>query len=199
MLGAAGSRVIAAHLGNGASLCAMVEGRSVASSMGFSALDGLVMGTRCGALDPGAVLYLLQEKGMSTQQVSDLLYRRSGLLGVSGISSDMETLLATTDPRAAQAIDLFVYRIVCEIGSLAAAMGGVDALVFSGGIGEHAAPVRARISQGCAWLGAVLDDAANRAGRALIHGASSRLLMAVVPTDEEHRIAVHTLRTMEQG
>ncbi|NJM32398.1 MAG: acetate kinase [Limnobacter sp.] len=162
----AGGRVVVAHLGNGASLCAMVDGKSVASTMGFSALEGLVMGTRCGSLDPGVVLYLLQALHMSPQAVSDLLYRQSGLLGVSGISHDMQVLLASGHPHAAQAIDLFVYRIVREIGGLAAAMGGLDALVFTAGIGEHAAPIRQKICQGCSWLGARIDPAANAANLA---------------------------------
>lgn len=193
------AKVIAAHLGNGASLCAMVDGRSVASTMGFSALDGLMMGTRSGTLDPGAVLYLLQELHMSAQEVGELLYRRSGLLGVSGISSDMQVLLASSDPRAAEAIDLFVHRVVCEIGSLTAAMGGIDALVFSAGIGEHAAPIRSRVCQGCAWLGLVIDEDANRCGHEVISAASSRVRVAVVPTDEEHMIALHTLRDIGHG
>ena len=192
----AGGRVIVLHLGNGASLCALQDSKSVASTMGFSALDGLMMGTRCGALDPGVVLYLLQQLHMGADQVSDLLYSRSGLLGVSGISSDMQVLLASSEPRALEAVDLFVHRIVCEIGSLAAAMGGVDALVFTAGIGENAAPIRARVCDGCAWLGAVLDDRNNRDGRMLIHAAHSALLLAVVPTDEEEMIATHTLRLL---
>ena len=193
---AADGRVVVAHLGNGASLCAMKNRQSIASTMGFTALDGLMMGTRCGALDPGVVLYLLKQLHMGADQVSDLLYSRSGLLGVSGISSDMQVLLASSEPRALEAVDLFVHRIVCEIGSLAAAMGGVDALVFTAGIGENAAPIRARICDGCAWLGAVLDDRNNRDGRMLIHAAHSALLLAVVPTDEEEMIATHTLRLL---
>ena len=194
VLGAwAGGKVIVAHLGNGASLCALQGGKSVASTMGFSALDGLMMGTRCGSLDPGVVLYLLQQLHMSAQQVSDLLYSRSGLLGVSGTSSDMQVLLSSADPRAAEALDLFVHRIVCEIGSLAAAMGGLDALVFTAGIGEHAAPIRARICVGSEWLGAKLDEEANDRSRELIHASSSALRLAVVPTNEESIIAAHTL------
>ncbi len=182
-------RVIVAHLGNGASLCAMVDGQSVASTMGFSALDGLVMGTRCGTLDAGVVLHLLQHLGMTVPQVSDLLYSRSGLLGVSGISSDMQVLLNSTDPRAAQAIELFVYRVVGEIGSLTAAMGGLDALVFTAGIGEHAAAIRSRTVAACAWLGAVIDDTANDIDLELIHALSSTVRLAVIPTDEESMIA----------
>jgi acetate kinase len=190
----AGGRVIALHLGNGASLCAIHHGKSVASTMGFSALDGLMMGTRCGMLDAGVVLYLLQQLKMSPQEVSDLLYKRSGLLGVSGISGDMQVLLQSDDPRAAEAIALFVHRVVCDIGSLAAAMGGVDALVFTAGIGQHAAPIRARICEGCEWLGARIDQAANNSGQEKIHSASSALQLAVIPTDEELMIAVHTKR-----
>jgi acetate kinase len=195
VLGAqADGRVIALHLGNGASLCAIHRGKSVASTMGFSALDGLMMGTRCGALDAGVVLYLLQQLHMSPQEVSDLLYTRSGLLGVSGISGDMQVLLQSDDPRAAEAIVLFVHRIVCDIGSLAAAMGGVDALVFTAGIGQHAAPIRALVCKGCEWLGARIDQAANNSGHEKIHAPSSALQLAVIPTDEELMIAVHTLR-----
>jgi len=189
-------RVIVAHLGNGASLCALQNGASVATTMGFSPLDGLVMGTRCGALDPGVVLYLLQHLNMSPQQVSDLLYSRSGLLGMSGLSGDMQVLLASDAPRALAAVDLFVHRIVCEIGALAAAMGGLDALVFTAGIGEHAAPIRARVSAGCAWLGARIDHTANARSAERIDAPSSRLQLAVVPTDEERMIALHTLRLM---
>ena len=192
----ASGKIIVAHLGNGASLCALIDGKSVASTMGFSALDGLVMGTRCGMLDPGVVLYLLQQLGMAPQEVSELLYSRSGLLGVSGISSDMQVLLTSADPRAAAAIELFVHRIVCEIGSLAAAMGGVDALVFTAGIGEHAVPIRERVCRACEWLGAVLDEKANSDGHELIHAPSSALWLAVVATDEESMIAAHTIRCM---
>ena len=195
---AAQGRVVAAHLGNGASLCALVDGKSVASSMGFSALDGLVMGTRCGRLDPGVLLYLLQERHMAPQEVSDLLYRQSGLLGVSGISSDMQVLLASTEPHAAQAIALFVYRIVTEIGALAAAMGGLDALVFTAGIGEHSAAIRALVCAGCAWLGAELDVAANASGQTRIHTSTSRLPLAVISTNEERMIALHTLRNISE-
>lgn len=190
----ASGRVIVAHLGNGASLCALVEGKSVASTMGFSALDGLVMGTRCGSLDPGVVLYLLQERGMTVQEVGHMLYIQSGLLGVSGISADMQVLLASTDLRAAEAIDLFVHRVVCEIGSLAAAMGGLDSLVFTAGIGEHAAPIRHRVCRACEWLGAVLNEEANDTGKELIHADSSAMQLAVVPTNEELMIATQTLR-----
>jgi acetate kinase len=190
-------RVIAAHLGNGASLCAMQDGRSVATTMGFSVLDGLVMGSRCGSIDPGVLLYLLQARGLTPQALSDLLYRASGLLGVSGISSDMQALLDSAAPAAAEAVDLFVYRAVGAIGTMAAALGGVDAIVFSAGMGEHAPEIRARIAAGCAWLGARLDAAANAAGGPLIHAADSRLALAVVPTDEEGTIARHTLAVLK--
>jgi acetate kinase len=184
-------RVIVAHLGNGASLCAMKGLRSVASSMGFSALDGLVMGTRCGALDPGVVLYLMQHEGMDAAAISHLLYSESGLLGVSGISSDMKTLLESSSVQAQEAIDLFVYRVCGQIGQMAAALGGVDALVFTGGIGEHAAPVRARIATTCHWLGARLDAHANTAGHTHISTPGSAMQMALVPTDEEWMVARH--------
>jgi acetate kinase len=190
----AGGRVIVAHLGNGASLCAMRAGKSVDTTMGLTALDGLVMGTRCGALDPGVVLYLLQQRGMDAATVEDLLYHRSGLLGVSGISSDMRALLASPDPRAAEAIELFVFRIVRAAGALAATLGGLDGLVFTAGIGEHAAPIRARVCAGLAWLGIDLDPAANDAGGPRITRPHGRVSAWVVPTDEDRMIAHHTRR-----
>ena len=160
----ASGRVIIAHLGNGASLCAINAGRSVASTMGFTAVDGLMMGTRCGALDPGVLLYVMQEHRMDAAAIEDLIYRKSGLLGVSGISSDMRTLRASSDPRAGEAIALFVYRIVREIGSLTAALGGLDGIVFSGGIGENDAATRAELVDGCGWAGAMLDAERNAHG-----------------------------------
>ena len=160
------SRLIIAHLGNGASLCAVRNGQSVASTMGFTAVDGLMMGTRTGALDPGVLLYLMQERGMDAEAIEDLLYRKSGLLGVSGISPDMRTLRQSTSPNAAEAVALFVYRIVREIGSLAAALGGVDAIVFTAGIGENDSATRAEIAAGCGWLGLVVDEIRNAPGRA---------------------------------
>lgn len=187
----ASGKVVVAHLGNGASLCGMVNGKSVATTMGFSALDGLVMGTRCGAIDPGVVLYLLQFMQMDAQAVSNLLYNDAGLLGVSGISSDMQVLLNSAEPSAIQAIDLFVYRITCEIGALAAAMGGIDALVFTAGIGEHAAIIRERICHACAWLGAQLDATANAQAQEQLSTPSSALFLAMIPTDEEKMIALH--------
>jgi acetate kinase len=189
-------RVVVAHLGNGASLCAMRAGQSIDTTMGLTALDGLVMGTRCGALDPGVVLYLLQQRGMDAAAVEDLLYRRSGLLGVSGITSDMRTLLDSPDPRAAQAVALFVFRVLRELGALAATLGGLDGLVFTAGIGEHAAPIRARVCEGAAWLGVDLDPAANRAGGPCITRPQSRVSAWVVPTDEDLMIARHTLRLL---
>jgi acetate kinase len=192
-------RVIIAHLGNGASLCAVKQGRSVASTMGFTALDGLMMGTRSGALDPGVILYLLQQRGMDAKAIEDLLYRRSGLLGVSGISSDMRALRASSDPAARAAIDLFVYRIVREIGSLAAALGGVDGLVFSGGIGEHDAMTRAEVAAGCEWLGVALDPARNARGDGRISRDESRVAVWAIPTDEELLIARQTAAVVAAG
>jgi acetate kinase len=190
---AAQGRTIVAHLGSGASMCALVGGRSVESTMGFTALDGLPMGTRPGQLDPGVVLYLISQKGMSVQSVSDLLYRESGLKGLSGISNDLRDLLASDDPRAALAVDHFVYRCGLNAGQLAAALGGVDAFVFTAGIGENSATIRARIAERLAWLGAELDAAANEAGATLISTSASRVALFVIPTNEELMIARHTL------
>ncbi|MGH7099161.1 MAG: acetate/propionate family kinase [Stellaceae bacterium] len=190
----AGGRVIVAHLGNGASLCALRGGQSVDTTMGLTALDGVPMGTRCGALDPGVILYLLQQRGLDAAAVEDLLYQRSGLLGVSGISGDMRTLLASPDPHAAEAVELFVFRIVREAGALIATLGGLDGLVFTAGIGEHAAPIRARVCEGLAWLGVDLDPAANNAGGPRITGPHSRVSAWVIPTDENRMIARHTRR-----
>jgi len=189
---AAAGRVIVAHLGNGASLCAMKAGRSVASTMGFTAVDGLPMGTRCGAIDPGVILYLMDEMKMDARAIEKLIYQQSGLLGVSGVSSDMRALLESRDPRARLAVDLFVYRIGREIGSLAAALGGLDALVFTAGIGERAAAIRERVCADAAWLGVQLDQAANTGGGPRISAAASRVSAWVVPTDEELVIARHT-------
>lgn len=191
--GIAQGRVIAAHLGNGASLCAMRDGRSVDTTMGFTALDGLVMGTRSGNLDPGVVLYLEQQHGITAEDVETLLYSQSGLLGVSGISSDMRALLASADPRAREAIELFVFRIAREIGALAASMGGLDGIVFTAGIGEHAPEIRSLVAARLGWLGATMDDAANRRGDLLISTPESRIALYVVPTNEEAMIARHTL------
>ncbi len=193
---AAAGRTVVAHLGNGASMCAMKGGQSVASTMGFTALDGLPMGTRCGSLDPGVLLYLMDRHGMDARGLEKLLYEQSGLLGVSGNSSDMRTLLASPDSRAAEALDVFVYRIGRELGSLAAALGGVDALVFTGGIGENAAGIRARVCRDAAWLGLELDAAANDAGGPRISQGASRVTAWVIPTNEELMIAQHSLRLL---
>jgi acetate kinase len=187
-------RVVAAHLGHGASLCAMRDGHSVATTMSFTPLDGLVMGRRCGAIDPGVILYLQRERGMSTAEVEDLLQHRSGLQGVSGIGSDMRTLLASADPHAAEAVELFVYRAALELGAMAAALEGIDALVFTGGIGEHAATVRAAICRRAAWLGVQLDDDANSGHATRINRAGSPVSVWVIPTDEAQMIARHTSR-----
>jgi acetate kinase len=193
---AASGRTVVAHLGNGASLCALLGGRSVATSMGFTAVDGLLMGTRTGSLDPGVVLYLMDQRGMDARAIEDLLYNKSGLLGVSGVSSDMRTLLASEAPRAKLAIDLYCYRIGRELGSLAAAVGGLDALVFTAGIGENAAPIRAAVCTAAAWLGLELDAAANARGGPRISTTASRTAAWVVPTDEELMIARHTQRLL---
>lgn len=185
-------RVIVAHLGNGASLCALRDGKSIDTTMGFTALDGLPMGTRCGNLDPGVVLYLQDELDMSTLEVANLLYHRSGLLGVSGISNDMRELLASDKADAQDAVDLFVYRINRELGSLVATLGGLDALVFTGGIGEHASPVRARVCELAAWVGVQLDAIANQYHGPCISTEDSRVSAWVIPTDEERMIARHT-------
>ncbi|MCC7215596.1 MAG: acetate/propionate family kinase [Burkholderiales bacterium] len=189
--GAARGRTVVAHLGNGASMCAMQGGVSVASTMGFTAVDGLMMGTRTGALDPGVVLYLMDELGMDVRAVEAMLYKESGLLGVSGVSSDMRTLLASNEPRAKFAVELFCYRLGRELGSMAAALGGLDALVFTGGIGEHAAPIRARVVEAARWLGLTLDPAANAAHGPRI-SAPGAARAWVVPTNEELMIARHT-------
>ena len=188
---AADGRVIVAHLGSGASLCAIHRRKSVATTMGFTALDGLPMSRRCGNLDPGVILYLMQEKGMSASEVSHLLYNESGLFGVSGISDDMRTLLASGDPSAEQAVALFVYRIGRELGSMAAALGGIDALVFTAGIGEHAAEIRRRVCVDAAWLGLDLDQGANAAGGLRLTHTGSRTSAWVIPTDEDLMIALH--------
>ena len=188
----ADGRVVVAHLGGGASMCALRGRKSLATTTGFTALDGLPMGTRCGALDPGVILYLLSEQHMDVPTVTDLLYHRSGLLGVSGESSEMQELLASDSPHAVEAIDLFVYRIGRELGSLVAALGGLDVLVFTGGIGERAAPIRAQVCQDAQWLGVRLDTAANRAGGPKISADDSAVPVWVIPTNEDLMIARHT-------
>ncbi|MBP1872648.1 acetate kinase [Ensifer adhaerens] len=189
--------VIVAHLGSGASMCALRDGHSVETTMGFTALDGLPMGTRPGQLDPGVVLYLILQRGMSAKAVSDLLYHEAGLKGLSAVSNDMRDLLASDDPHAKLAIDHFVYRCGLNAGMLAAALGGIDAFVFTAGVGENSAPIRARIAEGLAWLGAELDPVANDSGATLISTASSRVALYVLPTDEELMIARHTLALLK--
>jgi acetate kinase len=190
-------KIIVAHLGNGASLCAIERGRSVATTMGFTPLDGLVMGTRAGSLDPGVILYLLQSEKMDAPAIQDLLYEKSGLLGISGISSDMRALLASDRPSAKEAIDLFVYRVGRELGSLVAALGGLDALVFTAGIGEHAAAIRARICRDARWTGLVLDEAANSAGGPRISQGGATVSAWVIPTNENLMVARHTRRLLD--
>lgn len=189
---AAAGRAVVAHLGSGASMCAMIGGRSIATTMGFSPLSGIMMGTRPGDLDPGILLWMINERGMNATQIETMLYRECGLLGVSGISADMRALQGSADPRAKEAIDLFVYRIVRELGSLAAAAGGLDALVFTGGIGENSAAVRAAVCRGAAWLGVGLDEAANDRGGPKISARGSAIAAWALPTDEELMIARHT-------
>jgi acetate kinase len=188
--------VIVAHLGNGASMCAVKNGRSMASTMGFTALDGLPMGTRCGQLDPGVLLYLMVEKKMDAQQISDLLYKESGLKGMSGVSQDMRELEASDNPAARDAIDYFVRRIRRELAGLAATVGGVEGVVFTGGIGEHSARVRKAVLTGMEWMGLVLDDEANEASAQMISTKASPTAIFVIPTDEERMIARHTLETL---
>ena len=192
-------RVVIAHLGNGASLCAVQDGRSMASTMGFTALDGLMMGTRCGTIDPGVLLYFMDEEKMGAREIERVLYRESGLLGVSGISSDMRELLVSPEPLAAYAVDMFRYRIVREIGSLAAALGGLDGIVFTAGIGENDKALRKAVSDACGWLGVVLDDARNAAGDGRISADSSRVSVWVVPTNEEGMIAAHVVELLGLG
>ncbi|ARP93168.1 acetate/propionate family kinase [Bordetella genomosp. 13] len=196
---AASGRTIVAHLGNGSSMCALVERRSVASTMGFTAVDGLPMGTRSGNLDPGVLLYMMDELGMDARAIENLIYKQSGLLGVSGISSDMRTLLDSGEADARFAVDLYTYRIGRELGSLVAAAQGIDALVFTAGIGEHAPTIRERVCRDAAWLGIELDAAANRKNRLRIHAPGSRVSAWVIPTNEELMVARHTWKTCSQA
>ncbi len=189
---AASGRTIVLHLGNGASMCALQGGSSLTSSMGFTAVDGLPMGTRCGTIDPGVVLYLMDQKGMDARTIEDLIYNRSGLLGVSGLSSDMRALLESPEPRAKLAINLYVYRIGRELGSLVAALGGLDAIVFTAGIGENSPVIRARILETASWLGVKVESSANERGDTCISAADSLVSVWVVPTNEELMIARHT-------
>ena len=191
---AASGRTVVCHLGNGSSMCALAGGKSVATTMGFTALDGLAMGTRSGAIDPGVLLYLMDERKMDARAIEKLLYNQSGLLGVSGISSDMRKLLESKDPRASLAVDVYVYRIARELGSLAAALGGLDALVFTAGIGENSDVIRERVCRDAAWLGVTLDAVANRQGGPRISATGSRTSAWVIPTNEELMIARHTQR-----
>jgi acetate kinase len=189
---AAAGRTVVLHLGNGSSMCAISAGKSIATTMGFTAADGLPMGTRCGNLDPGVVLYMMDELKMDARAIEKVIYQQSGLLGVSGISSDMRTLEASDDPRAKAAIDLYIYRIGRELGSLAGALGGVDAIVFTAGIGENSRSLRERVCRDAGWLGVELDVHANQQGASRISTASSRVSAWVIPTNEELMIARHT-------
>ena len=191
---AAAGRTVVCHLGNGSSLCALEGGRSIASTMGFTGVDGLPMGTRCGTVDPGVLLYLMDERKMDARAIEKLIYQQSGLLGISGISSDMRKLLASPDPRAKLAVDVYLYRIRRELGSLAAALGGLDALVFTAGIGENSAAIRERISADAAWLGVKISARANRKGGPQISATKSRVSVWAIPTNEELMIAQHTQR-----
>ena len=195
-LRAAMGKTVVLHLGNGSSMCAIARGRSIASTMGFTAMEGLPMGTRCGSLDPGVILFLLEQGKLDVRAIERTLYSESGLLGVSGVSSDVRALLASNEPGAKLALDLYVYRIGRELGSLAAALGGLDALVFTAGIGENAVAIRERVCRDAAWLGVELDAAANTKGAARITTRRSRVTGWVIPTDEELMIARHTLRVL---
>lgn len=193
---AAAGRTVVLHLGNGSSMCAMAGMKSVASTMGLTAIEGLPMGTRCGSLDPGVILFLLDQRKMDVRAIEKLLYNESGLLGVSGISSDVRTLLESSEPNSRLALDLYVYRIGRELGSLAAALGGLDALVFTAGIGENAVAIRERVCRDAGWLGVDLDVAANAKGGPCITTARSRVAAWVIPTNEELMIARHTMRLL---
>lgn len=191
-------RVIVAHLGNGASLCAMHDGKSVDTTMGFTALDGLMMGTRCGTIDPGVLLHLLTREGMSSDEIETLLYRQSGLLGVSGVSSDMRALHQSPDPHAAEAIDLFTWRAAREAGALVSSLGGLDGIVFTAGIGENDPIIRASICERLAWTGLTIDRDLNARNAPVISRPGSRIAARVIPTDEERMIAVHTLGALSE-
>jgi acetate kinase len=193
---AASGKTVVLHLGNGSSMCAIARGRSLASTMGFTAADGLPMGTRCGSLDPGVVLYLMDELKMDARAIEKVIYQQSGLLGMSGISSDMRTLEGSAAPEARAAIDVFIYRIGRELGSLAAALGGLDAIVFTAGIGENSRGLRERVCKDAAWLGVELDASANGANGPRISPAGSRVSAWVIPTNEEVMIARHTRRVL---
>jgi acetate kinase len=198
-LQAANGRLVVAHLGSGCSMAAIHEGKSVACTLGFTALDGLPMGTRCGQIDPGVLLYLMRVRGMDANQLEILLYKQSGLLGLSGLSSDMRDLLSCKESTAKIAVDHFIYRIGRELGSLAAALGGLDALVFTGGIGELAASIRSRVCRDAAWLQVSLDESANRRGESRISPAGRTPSVWAIRTDEELMIARHTVSLLLQG
>lgn len=191
-------KLVVCHLGSGASMCAIENGKSVANTMGFTAVEGLPMGTRTGILDPGVILYLMQQKQMDSHEIEALLYKQSGLLGLSGVSNDMRVLMDSDNPNAQEAVDYFIYRIVREIGSLSAAMGGLDAIVFTAGIGEHSPEVRARVLKQVQWMGVDLDEAANQGNEGRISTPGSRVQSWVVPTDEELMIAMHTRNTLAE-
>jgi acetate kinase len=191
--------IVVAHLGNGASMCALRDGLSRDTSMGFTAVDGIMMGTRTGSIDPGVMLHLIEQKGMDAKALSNLVYKQSGLLGVSGISQDMRALLESDEVAAKEAIELFCYRAACMIGQLTMAAGGFEALVFTGGIGEHAAPIRARIAEWLEWTGVRLYPAANDRHATRIHAKDSKVEVLVVPTNEEWMIAHHTVNLLGLG
>ena len=193
-------RVIAAHLGNGASLCAMSQGRSIDTTMGFTTLDGLVMGTRCGNIDPGVILYLAQARGLTITQIEEILYHRSGLLGVSGgISGDMRVLLDSPSPLAKDAVELFVFRVAREVGALTSSLGGLDGFIFTGGIGENSAVIRSMICERLLWLGVRIDPAANAGNEGLISAPDSAVDVLVMPTDEGETIARHTQTAIQSS
>lgn len=192
-------RVVVAHLGSGSSMCAIREGKSVETTMGFSGLDGLPMGTRCGALDPGVLLYLMHGERVGVKELEELLYKRSGLLGISGLSNDMRVLKESDDPRARDAIDYYVYRIVQSLGALAASLGGLDALIFTAGIGENDATLRERVCRDAAWFGFEIDEAANERRELRISVGGTTPSVWVIPTNEERMIAIHTMRLVGAG
>ena len=196
LAGAGSLKTVACHLGAGASMCAIRDGRSIASSMGFTAVEGLPMGSRTGNLDPGVLLYLMREENMDVDALEHLLYKESGWLGISGISSDMKTLHQADDPRAEEAIDLFCYRVALEMGRLTAALEGVEQVVFSGGVGENDADVRARVLQRCGWLGIEIDAEANQRNAGIISTANSAVTVRVMPTNEEAMIATHVIELL---
>jgi acetate kinase len=190
-------KMLVCHLGNGASMCAIKDGKCVETTMGYTAIDGLPMGTRCGQIDPGVILALMLFRKMTAEQVVELTHKKSGLLGLSGVSSDMRELLASQEPNAKSALDYFVYRIIYFVGALTAVMGGVDGIVFTGGIGEHAAPIRERVCSGLEWLGVTVNSAANQAHAACISQPNSKVSAWVVPTDEERMIAQHVCEVLK--